>query len=327
MAVYTSISTQQATELAAAHGLGELKGIVPIAAGSVNSNYFIDTESGRRFLRIYEEQEVDGVAFEWRLLDHLQANGLPVPRRVQGPAPGEQRIAGKPTAVFELIGGQQVEPAQASVAAAAAVGRALAQVHLGLADFPVRHAGRFGLTELQQRLQTVAAARRPELAPVVERLAGVLAELQTAWPTHLPRGIVHGDLFPDNVYWEGQRIVALIDWESASDGLWAHDLMITVLAWCYSEGFEWAKASAMVRAYDELRPLQPDEIAALHLLAQAAAARFTITRLTDSYLRDSLGDRVYLDYRQYLRRLDALQAMESKDLTAMLGLGLPISEV
>src|SRR5690349_11341499 len=106
MATFTHLGLDDAQRIARAHGLPECTGVVPVAAGTVNSNYFIETAHERFFVRLYEQQEVDGVAYEWSLLAHLAAGGVPVPRRVEGPQPGELRVAGKPVAVFGEVRGE-----------------------------------------------------------------------------------------------------------------------------------------------------------------------------------------------------------------------------
>ena len=314
MAVFTSISEEDAREVARAHGLPPPASVEPIPAGSVNSNFFLVSGNRRWFLRIYEEQGPDGVAYEWALLDHLTARGLPVPRRVAGPPPGDLRVADRPVAVFEVIGGTMSCQAGVTPARAAAVGAILAQTHRVTADFAVRRRGRFTLEDIARRLESPEVRERPELAPAVAAATEALEEVQTTWPPDLALGVVHGDLFRDNVHWEGDRIVALIDWESASDGALVYDLAVTLLAWCWADDLDWDLARALIRGYTDVRPPSPEERAALRLACMAAATRFTATRITDYYLRDGIGERVIKDYRRFLRRLEAIGALDADTL-------------
>src|SRR5688500_6564292 len=126
MATFTKLSAEDAAIVAAAHGLGACRGGLPVAAGTVNSNYFIDTDRVRVFVRMYEQQEVEGVAYEWSLLAHLVQQGVPVPGRVEGPAPGEVRVAGRPVAVFQQVTGEDLCQRLVSAARTEPVGRALA---------------------------------------------------------------------------------------------------------------------------------------------------------------------------------------------------------
>lgn len=300
--------------MAAAHGLPVPSAVVPIAAGSVNSNFFLHAGDHRWFLRIYEEQGPEGVAYEWALLDHLGSRGLPVPRRVPGPGPGEICVAGKPIALFEVVGGAMSCQAAVTPTRAAAVGRILARCHLTTADFGTRREGRFTLADVRRRLSEAARAGRSELRGPIARITAALDEVEGSWAPDLPLGVVHGDLFRDNVHWEGDEIVAVIDWESASDGALVYDLAVTVLAWCFGDGMDWHLARALVGGYAEVRPLAPAERPALRLAALAAASRFATTRITDFHLREGLGERVHKDYRRFLSRLDTIAGLDAEEL-------------
>ena len=302
MAIHTLLPIEDADRIARAHGLGAARGVEGVVAGSVNSNFLLDTDARRVFVRIYEEQDVDGVAYEWALLAHLAEAGVPVPRRVEGTEPGALRVADKPIAVFETIAGHEVCQAMVTEARARAVGAALASAHLAGAGFE-RRAGRFGRDDIRARLEGVAALERPELREAVATLTEALDELDATLDEHLPRGVVHGDLFRDNVRWEGERILAILDWESAADGTFVFDLAVTTLAWCYGDALDRGLMAAMRSGYREsLRPLSGDEAEALPLALADAAVRFTVTRITDFHLRPD-AEIVQKDWRRFYRRL------------------------
>lgn len=318
MAIFTSISLEEAREVAAAHGIALPDVVEPIPAGSVNSNFFLISRGHRWFLRIYEEQGPEGVAYEWTLLDHLARAGLPVPRRIRGPAPGEISISGKPIAIFELIGGAMSCQAAVTASRAEAVGRILAEAHRATDTFGHRREGRFTLADVERRLLSVDLGAHPELGEPVSRLRDTLETVRTEWPPDLPLGVVHGDLFRDNVHFEGDRIVAVIDWESASDGALVYDLAVTLLAWCWGDDLDWDLARALAHGYAEVRPPSPDEQLALRLACLAAATRFATTRITDFYLREGIGERVYKDYRRFLERLEAIATLDAAELATAL---------
>lgn len=317
MAIYTELSLEDATRLSIAHGLPAPRAVVGVAAGSVNSNFFLESEAGRVFARVYEEQDTDGVAFEWALLSHLAARGLPVPKRIDGPEPGAVRVFGKPTALFEVLPGHQVCQAMVDAGHAEAVGAVLARAHHATEDFGRRRAGRFTRADLRVRLDDVASRRRPELEEPVERLRRTLDDVDAAWDPALPSGTIHGDLFRDNVHWVDKTICGVLDWESASDGPLVYDLAVAVLAWCYGDDFDWALARAMVRGYAGVRALTPGEAAAVRPALMAAAARFTTTRITDFHLREGAAQ-VSKDWRRFMARLDAVQSLEPAELRARL---------
>lgn len=313
MAVYTQLTSADASTLARAHGLPEPLATIPIAAGSVNTNYFLVLPQGRVFARVYEEQDASGVAYEWALLDHLVAAGVPVPRRIEGPGPGELRVGGKPTALFEEVFGRELKQREITPAVAEEVGRSLGAVHRSVADFGWRREGRFRRADLRGRLDRAASHGRPELEATIARLRALLDELDATEPTELPRGVTHGDLFRDNVRFEGDRVVALLDWESAADGVFLYDLAVTLLAFCCGEALDDRLMRAMVYGYGQERALLDSEWRALRYQLRAAAARFTTTRITDFYLREEgVGERVMRDYRRFLARLETVTARSAE---------------
>lgn len=309
MAVYTPLPFEDADRIARAHGLGGALRIEGVRAGSVNSNFFVDTEVRRVFVRIYEEQEAPGVGYEWALLDHLTAAGIPVPRRVEGSAPGEIRVAGKPTAVFETIAGEEICQRMVDPERAWTVGALLARAHLAAADFPSR-VGRYTRADIRERLAGVAALDRPELREAVGVLGEVLDELDALPRGALPRGVIHGDVFRDNVRWEDGTVIGLLDWESACTGSYVFDLAVTVLAWCYGDDFDPTLADALRAGYGSVRPLTDVEDAGFADALTDAAVRFTVTRITDYHLRE--GEQVKKDWRRFYARLSAVRQDRSR---------------
>lgn len=316
VAVYTSLSLADADQLARAHGLGAARRVEGVAAGSVNSNFLLDADR-RVFARIYEEQDADGVAYEWALLAHLEAAGLPVPVRVRGSEPGALRVDGKPTALFEIVGGEEVCQRMVDEARAAAVGGLLARAHRAGEGFERRRAGRFTRADVRARLEGIAALDREELREATTRLREVLDEVDASWDPSLPQGVVHGDLFRDNVRWSDSTVVGVLDWESASDGLYVYDLAVTILAWCFDDGLRWDLARAMTRAYAAARPLEPNEEGQLRTALLAASARFTVTRITDYHLREG-ATQVKKDWRRFAARLEAVAEHEAREVSARL---------
>jgi len=312
----TPLSSAEASAITQAHGLGPCLGIEPLSAGSVNSNFFLEVRGGRRFLRIYEEQGLDGVAYEWALLEHLVSKGLPVPRLVPGTEPGALRVAGKPTALFEVASGETLCHRLVGLGQLEAVGRFLGQSHRACADFGWRRGSRFDPEGLRRRIEGARRAGDLSLEAPLDRIEAVLDQVQGVGLA-LPRGVIHGDLFRDNLLFEGEALSCVIDWESAADGALLQDLVIAWLALGYDEEFVAAKGRALFAGYQAERPLAPAEWAALRALAMGAAARFATTRITDFHLRPGLTG--FRDYRRFLARLEAIAAMDEAALRALLG--------
>lgn len=329
MATFTPMSRDDATRLIdgldfgvdSRAELGRRVDVVPIAAGSVNSNFVVEVERDgarrRFFLRVFEEQGAEGARYDAALLAHLSCRGVPTPKPYARSDGALSMLGAKPVAVFPFVEG--VHSCQRAVDAqrAQSVGRALATMHAAARDFPIRRAGRFTLDDVRKRLPKIAAAEDATLssmAPAIEKKIDHYAALRAA---SLPSGVVHGDLFRDNVLFrcaEGDghdEIVALLDFESASDGPLLYDLAVTILAWCFGDALAPSLARSLLEGYASVRPLEPIERENLRTELALAALRFTTTRITDYAMpRAGVGDRVIKDWRRFWSRLRAVEDAE-----------------
>jgi len=290
VAVYTQLGAEQLAVLIGHFDVGQLVMAKGIAEGVSNSNWLIETTgkdgAGARFiLTMYEYRiELEDLPFFLSLLDHLAEHDCPVPRTIHDRSGALYRMIGdKAVALIEYLPG--VSLSEPTPGQARAVGQALAQMHLAAASFPQARANGMGLAEWQRLADACGhdglAAIDPELAGQVTR---ELALLASSWPTDLPRGVIHADLFPDNVLMLGDKVTGLIDFYFACTDLFAYDLAVTHAAWCFSNDgkyFDPALSAALIAGYEEVRPLSDAERAALPLLARGAALRFALTRAWD----------------------------------------------
>jgi homoserine kinase type II len=319
VAVLTPIREQDAQELLDACGLGVLKAVEGIAGGSVNSNFALVGAGKRTFLRIYEERDAAGARRETAMLERLAGAGVPTPpplRRHDGDL--VSIVHGKPAALFPWLDGTIRCQAAVTEGDARRAGAALASVHVaGATESP--GVGRFEVSDLRVRLERIAAdARFGSFAP---ELRSALDRTHAARDAGLPRGLIHGDLFRDNVLWDARGdLAALLDFESACEGTFAYDLMVTVLSWCVGDDLDPRLASAMREGYESVRPLEAREKRALHAEGCFAALRFTITRLTDYAMRTgAAGPRVVKDWRRFRMRYERLAALGSEGVRILLG--------
>lgn len=321
MATFTPLGPDEARTLCEAMDVYDFIDVCGISAGSVNSNYWITTKSRRLFLRIYEEQNASTVGFEWQLLEQLEQDGFPAPRRLRAPRGEPLLFRGKPVAFFEELMGTESCQAGVTAARARAVGNALARAHIALAPCgDATRTSRFGAAALRERLSRIALEGDVRVAGEVDRLRAALERAERELTAHLPSGVIHGDLFRDNVMWQGDRLVAVIDWESASHGTLIYDLAVALLAWCYGGAFEATLCVALVEGYQSVRQLAPEEQAALGSAMRFGAVRFSITRITDFYMRGRSPERVYKEYSRFLDRLSALERMGDAGLLRLCGL-------
>lgn len=320
MAILTSIDLDSAALIASAYGL-QLRRIEPLRAGSVNSNFALETDAGRFFMRIFEEQAAAGALAELELLRGLHRLGVPTtlpPTREDGQALSEH--AGKPVALYPWIEGEIVCTQQATPARCRRIGAALAQVHLAGAQL-AREDGaattsesRFGPAQLRERLALIQRQGSYALVGAAQAIEKDLARWELERDEALPRGLIHGDLFRDNVLWRGPEVAALIDFESASIGVFAFDLMVVVLAWCFVDHFEVDRVQALLQGYQAVRPMSEAERAGLLAEGALVALRFATTRITDYSMRTNPGETPVRDYKRFLQRLAELQTPGMRDL-------------
>lgn len=306
MGRFTELDLDQARALGARFGV-DVAAVESLPEGSVNSNFrLIDTSGARYFGRIYEEQDANGAAAELRLLDELARASVPTTRPLSANGAAPAAVNGKPFALYPWIDGDILCHARVTEAHCTSVGRALAELHLATPKVTPLAGGRFRVDDLLGRLDRIEK-ESPEHRDAALHVRRRLHHYTKRRNTELPSGIIHGDLFRDNVLWQGERIAALIDFESASSGPFAFDVMVTLHAWCYGDAFRPDLVEALLAGYHRVRPLEPTELDALVVEGALAALRFATTRITDFSMRAAPGQPPLRDYRRFLARLEALE--------------------
>jgi homoserine kinase type II len=306
MAVYTEVSDDALRAFLELYDIGEVTSFKGIAEGVENSNFLLRTTDGQHILTLYEKRvKREDLPFFIGLMEHLASRGVTCPQPVRdraGSALGE--LAGRPAAIVTFLDGLWIR--RPNVRHCGEVGEALAQMHLAGADFPLKRLNALSLQGWPALFQA-AESRADEVAPHLrEESAAELSFLRTRWPRDLPVGVIHADLFNDNVFFLGEQLSGLIDFYFACNDALAYDLAICLSAWCFepNNDFNISKGRAMISGYERLRPLGQAEIDALPLLARGAALRFMLTRLVD-WLNVPPGAKVApknpLEYRDKLR--------------------------
>ena len=283
MAVYTQVSDEELARFVEGHGLGELRSVKGIAEGVENTNYMVETATGRYILTLYEKRVApENLPFYLGLMEHLSGKGIACPLPVRDRS-GEQvaELAQRAAAIVTFLDG--VSMRQPSARHCALVGEALARLHLASRDYPRRLAnalGPCGWGPLYSRFRDKADKVGKGLGSLIE---AELAALVPAWPAHLPEGVIHADLFPDNVFFLGDRLSGVIDFYFACNDMLAYDVAICLNAWCFDSAFRYDrdKGAALLAGYARVRSLEPAERAALPMLARGAALRFLLTRAHD----------------------------------------------
>lgn len=313
MAVYTEINDEELQRFVDGYGLGELLSYKGIAEGVENSNYLVHVTSGTYILTLYEKRvDPADLPFFLGLMEHLAARGItcPVPvRDKDGNMLG--KLAGKYAAFVTFLDG--VWPRKPSAEHALEVGRAMARMHLAAGGFALSRRNALGIGGWRPLFDKFSS-RTDEILPGLAKLAdGELAALEAQWPHDLPTGIIHADLFPDNVFFISGKLSGLIDFYFACNDALAYDLAIALNAWCFESDFSYnvTKGRSLLRGYEEVRKLDARERAAFPLLARGAAMRFLLTRSFD-WLNTPPGALVARkDPFDYVRRLRFHQSATS----------------
>ena len=283
MAVYTDVSDDQICDFITGYDLGEVLSFKGIAEGVSNSNFLVVTDQAPVILTLFEERvEADDLPFFIGLMQHLAQKGVVCPAPLAG-RDGVilRRLNDRPAVIVSFLKG--LWPKKPLPVHCGAVGAAMARLHLAGADFAMvrpNALSRAGWHDLAAR----CAGRGDEMADgLAQGIIDELAFLDHHWPDNLPVGVIHADLFPDNVFFQGDNLTGLIDFYFTCNDMLAYELAIGLNAWCFEAdgAFNVTKSRQMIGHYQKIRPLTPAEITALPILARGAALRFLLTRLYD----------------------------------------------
>jgi homoserine kinase type II len=312
MAVYTDVTTEDLAPFLAGYDIGELLAYKGIAEGVENSNFLVHTSRGYFILTLYEKRvAAPDLPFFLGLMEHLASRGLTCPQPVKTRS-GETlgTVAGRPAAIVTFLDGMWIR--RPSAAHCSALGEALAKLHLAGSDFAMKRPNTLSVSGWRS-LYTGCYERADEVQRgLKDFLAAELGVLEQAWPDGLPQGVIHADLFPDNVFFLGDKLSGLIDFYFACTDTLTYDVAICLNAWCFEtdHSYNVTKGRALLASYSRTRALSSAEWEKLPLLARGAALRFLLTRLVD-WLDVPPGALVRpKDPLEYVRKLRFHQAVK-----------------
>ncbi len=313
MAVYTDVSADDLARFIGRYDIGELLSYKGIAEGVENSNFLVHTGAGNFILTLYEKRVAEhDLPFFLGLMEHLAARGLTCPQPVKNRDGGMLGVvAGRPAAIVTFLDGLWIRKPTAGHCAA--VGDALARLHIAGADFAIKRPNALSV-ENWRSLFEHAGPRGDSVRPgLCNEIVTELGMLEKNWPRDLPSGVIHADLFPDNVFFLGDKLSGLIDFYFACNDMFAYDVAICLNCWCFEpdHSYNVTKGRALLGAYNKARALSAAEQAALPMLARGAAMRFLLTRLVDWL---SVPDGALVkpkDPLEYFRKLRFHQSVKS----------------
>jgi homoserine kinase type II len=305
MAVYTEVTDDALAGFLAGYDIGPVTAFKGIAEGVENSNFLLATRDQRFILTLYEKRVDEAeLPFFIGLMEHLSRAGVTCPQPVRarnGSALG--RLAGRPAAMVTFLDGLWIR--RPAARHCEAVGEALGTLHRAGAGFALTRRNALSIGGWPALFEA-ARERGDEVSPgLVAETRRELEDVTARWPTGLPQGVIHADLFPDNVFFLGETLSGLIDFYFACNDALAYDLAVCLNAWCFDAdgAFDILRGMALISGYERVRPLDAAEVAALPALARGAALRFMLTRLVD-WLNVPVGAKVApKDPLEYLRKL------------------------
>ena len=280
MAVYTEVSDAELEAFLAEYDIGEPESFKGIAEGVENSNYLLTTTKGPYFITLYEKRvDPKDLPFFLGLMDHLAARGINCPRPIHGcDGKALRTLAGRPAAITTFL--QGLWPRRMTLRHCGQVGEALAALHLAGRDFELKRPNALSVAGWRPLYE---GSRHHIDASLAGELKAEIDFFEANWPTGLPSGVIHADLFNDNVLFLHDRLSGLIDFYFACNDAFAYDVAICLNAWCFEpdKSFNATKGRGLLQGYESVRPLGADERKVLPLLARGAALRFLLTRLYD----------------------------------------------
>ncbi len=283
MAVYTEVSDDDLEAFLSAYDLGEVLSFKGIAEGVENSNYLLRTTADSFILTLYEKRvAAEDLPFFLGLMEHLAREGIDCPTPIRArDGKALHELCGRPAAVISFLEG--LWPRRVLPEHCQELGRAMAAMHMAGSSFEMTRRNDLSVAGWRPLFLSCADRAHEVQTNLAQELEQELSFLEAEWPENLPRGVIHADLFPDNVFFLRNRLSGIIDFYFACTDFFAYDLAICLNAWCFERdnAFNITKARALLRAYRAERPFSKEELEALPLLARGSAMRFLLTRLYD----------------------------------------------
>jgi len=283
MAVYTHLSDEEIRKFLTEYDIGQLLNFSEIAEGVENSNFLLTTSSNKYILTLYEKRvDPHDLPFFLKLLSHLASSGLSCPLPVEArDGKALRTLGGKPAAIVTYLQGSW--PRQTTLDQCKALGSTMAMMHEFGKSFQGIRKNALTLTAWRPLLDSCRLPEREVYINLFNELNQELKWLEANWPKSLPSGIIHADLFPDNVFFKDDNLSGVIDFYFACNDFLAYDIAVCINAWCFDENelFNFKKSSCILSAYNEMRTLSKEEVASLPVLIRGSAIRFLLTRLYD----------------------------------------------
>lgn len=307
MAVYTKLDEQDFANILTQFDIGTFVAAKGIAEGVENTNYMLETDRNKFILTVYEERVKDSdLPFFIGLMDGLAQNNIPAPLPLKAKdGSAILKYNGKSLTIVSFLEGRS--PTVIKNAHIQQIGEFQAKIHNCSAKLPqLQRENALSISFWREMIEKIGDKGDAHFPGITQKISDAFAQITANWPKNMPVGLIHADLFPDNVFFQDERLSAILDFYMACNDICAYDISITLNAWCFEPDFSFniTKAKLLLSAYNNHRKLTEAELDALPILCAGSALRFLLTRLY-AYLNQSEGALVKVKNPiEYLRKME-----------------------
>ncbi len=313
MAVYTHISREELDLFTDHYSIENILEFSGIKGGTSNSNYLLKTLEKNYILTIFEERtNQDNLQFFFDLMNHLNKNSVKCPEVIQDKKGNySNSIQNKKAVITSFLKGRSID--QIKPIHCASLGSTIARMHKESARLEMTRENELGFVNLNSLIQALKNFDDKIDAQVIDLINEEYAFLSGNLGHGLPSGIIHADLFPDNIFFDGNEVTGIIDFYFACTDYYAYEIAICLNAWCFEPNnneFNPTKAKHLLGSYNQLREFSEEEKKALPLLTRASSLRYLLTRLIDYYSHDDNELIIRKDPNEYLTKLQFHQSVK-----------------
>jgi len=306
MAVYTKLEHLEVKLFLEQYNISNFKDYKGIKEGVENTNYLIKSSEQDYILTIYEKRvDEKDLPFFIKLLSDLSDNNFPCPKPIANKNNEKiNKIKNKNAALVTFLNGKSKNKITSEDCFE--VGKIAAQLHKITKKFNINRKNNLSIENWQNIFEKTIKQKIDLDESIIKKTRNYLNFLKDKWPKNLPQGIIHADLFPDNIFFIDNKVSGIIDFYFACNDLFAYEIAICINSICFDNNstFNMAKAKNLINGYSSIRTLTEDEKKYLPILSMGAAMRFFLTRLYDFYHTDNKADVKIKDPFEYFKKIE-----------------------
>jgi len=306
MAVYTKLEHQEVRQFLEQYNINNFKDYKGITEGVENTNYLIKTSEQDYILTIYEKRvDENDLPFFIKLLSYLSENKFPCPKPIANKNNEKiNRIKNKNAALVTFLNGQSKNKITSEECFE--IGKITAQLHEITKKFDINRKNNLSIENWESIFEKTIKQKIDLDESIIKKTKNYLNFLKDKWPKNLPQGIIHADLFPDNIFFTNNKVSGIIDFYFACNDFFAYEIAICINSLCFDNNstFNMTKAKNLIDGYTSIRNLSEDEKKYLPILSMGAAMRFFLTRLYDFYHTDNKANVKIKDPFEYLKKIE-----------------------